>query len=82
MDNKMVVWIISGLLGIINYLFWGRIKKLENEIEKLESKYSAIEKNYIKRFEEIHSRLADVEKNIIKEIYTVKLSVIKNKEMS
>jgi hypothetical protein len=71
-------WIIGALLGLVNFLFWSRIKRIEKDVDETKKKSSSIEKNYLTRFEELHSKLSDVEKNIIREIYNVKLSTIAN----
>jgi hypothetical protein len=67
-------WIIGALLGLVNFLFWSRIKRIEKDVDETKKKSSSIEKNYLTRFEELHSKLSDVEKNIIREIYNVKLA--------
>jgi len=72
MNEKIYIWIIGGLLSLVNFLFWSRIKRIEKDLEEEKKKSSAIEKNYISRFEELHSKLNEVEKNIIKEIYNIK----------
>ena len=76
MNEKIYIWIIGGLLSLVNFLFWSRIKRIEKDLEDEKKKSSSIEKNYISRFEELHSKLNEVEKNIIREIYSIKLSVI------
>jgi len=73
MVENIYIGILSALLGIINFLFWGRIKRIEKDIEEEKSKSSSIEKNYLSRFEELHMKLNEMEKNIIKEIYDIKL---------
>ena len=73
MVENIYIGILSALLGIINFLFWGRIKRIEKDIEEEKSKSSSIEKNYLTRFEELHMKLNEMEKNIIKEIYDIKL---------
>jgi hypothetical protein len=77
---SIYIWVLSGLLGIVNFLFWGRIKRIEKDIEETKSKSSSIEKNYLNRFEEIHQKLNEVEKNIIKEIYDIKLLAIRGQK--
>jgi hypothetical protein len=62
------------LLGLVNLLFWSRIKRIEKDIDETKQKSVSIEKNYLSRFEELHSKLSDVEKNIIREIYKIKLA--------
>jgi len=76
MNEKIYIWIIGGLLSLVNFLFWSRIKRIEKDLEEEKKKSSLIEKNYTTRFEELHSKLNEVEKNIIREIYSVKLSAI------
>ena len=78
MNEKIYIWIIGGLLSLVNMLFWSRIKRIEKDLEDEKKKSSSIEKNYISRFEELHSKLNEVEKNIIKEIYGVRLSAVSN----
>jgi hypothetical protein len=73
MVENIYIWVLSVLLGIVNFLFWSRIKRIEKDIEETKSKSSSIEKNYLTRFEEIHLKLNEMEKNIIKEIYDIKL---------
>ena len=80
MNEKIYIWIIGGLLSLVNMLFWSRIKRIEKDLEDEKMKSSSIEKNYISRFEELHSKLNEVEKNIIREIYSVKLSAIDTKK--
>jgi len=72
-------WLIASLLGLVNFLFWSRIKRIEKDVDETKKKSLSIEKNYLTRFEELHSKLSEVEKNIIGEIYNVKLTTIANK---
>ena len=74
MNENNYQWIIGALLGLVNFLFWSRIKRIEKDVDETKKKSSSIEKNYLTRFEELHSKLSDVEKNIIREIYNVKLA--------
>ena len=78
MYENIYLWIIGSLLGLVNFLFWSRIKRIEKDVDETKKKSSSIEKNYLTRFEELHSKLSEVEKNIIREIYNVKLSTISN----
>lgn len=71
--EQIYFWIIGGLLSLVNLLFWGRIKRIEKDIDETKNKSSSIEKNYLSRFEKLHTKLGDVEKNIIHEIFEVKL---------
>ncbi len=80
MNERIYIWIIGGLLSLVNFLFWSRIKRIEKDLEEEKKKSSSIEKNYISRFEELHAKLNEVEKNIIREIYSVKLSAIDTKK--
>ena len=75
MSENIYLWIIGGLLGLVNMLFWSRIKRIEKDVDETKKKSSSIEKNYLSRFEDLHNKLGEVEKNIIREIYNVKLSV-------
>ncbi|MBU2492678.1 MAG: hypothetical protein KJ571_08650 [Bacteroidetes bacterium] len=76
MEEKQIYLIIIGALaGVVNILFWARIKRIEKDIEETRQKSTTIEKNYLSRFEKLHRRLGEVEKNIIRKIYEVKLSV-------
>jgi len=79
MNEKIYIWIIGGLLSLVNFLFWARIKRIEKDVDEMKKKSSAIEKNYLSRFEDLHNKLSEVEKNIIKEIYSIKLSAMNNK---
>lgn len=74
MNEKIYIWIIGGLLSLVNFLFWSRIKRIEKDVDETKKKSSSIEKNYLSRFEELHNKLSEVEKNIIREIYNVKLA--------
>ena len=76
MNENIYLWIIGGLLGLVNLLFWSRIKRIEKDIDEVKQKSYSIEKNYLARFEELHSKLSDVEKNIIHELYKIKLMSI------
>lgn len=78
MNENIYLWIIGGLLGLVNMLFWARIKRIEKDIDEVKKKSSSIEKNYLSRFEDLHNKLSEVEKNIIREIYNVKLSAFSN----
>jgi hypothetical protein len=80
MDEKIYIWIIGGLLSLVNFLFWSRIKRIEKDVDETKKKSSSIEKNYLSRFEELHNKLSEVEKNIIREIYKVKLSAVSNQK--
>ncbi|MEW6701554.1 MAG: hypothetical protein AB1298_02440 [Bacteroidota bacterium] len=72
MNENIYLWIIGGLLGLVNMLFWSRIKRIEKEVDETKKKSFSIEKNYLSRFEDLHNKLSEVEKNIIKEIYSIK----------
>ncbi|RJQ63181.1 MAG: hypothetical protein C4517_04980 [Stygiobacter sp.] len=74
MHKNTFIWIISGLVTLVNFLFWSRIKRIEKDVDEAKKKSSAIEKNYLSRFEDLHNKLSEVEKNIIREIYNVKLT--------
>ncbi len=78
MNENIYLWIIGGLLGLVNMLFWSRIKRIEKDVDETKKKSSSIEKNYLSRFEDLHNKLSEVEKNIIREIYNMKLSAISN----
>ncbi len=78
MSENIYLWIIGGLLGLVNMLFWSRIKRIEKDVDETKKKSSSIEKNYLSRFEDLHNKLSEVEKNIIREIYNIKLSALSN----
>jgi hypothetical protein len=78
MNDSIYLWIIGGLLSLVNFLFWSRIKRIEKDVDETKKKSSSIEKNYLSRFEDLHNKLGEVEKNIILEIYNVKLSALSN----
>ena len=78
MSENIYIWIIGGLLSLVNFLFWSRIKRIEKDVDEAKKKSSSIEKNYLSRFEVLHNKLSEVEKNIIREIYNVKLSAFSN----
>lgn len=72
MNDNIFFWIISGLVSLVNFLFWSRIKRIEKDVDETKKKSSSIEKNYLSRFEVLQNKLSEVEKNIIKEIYSIK----------
>ena len=74
MSENVYIWIIGGLLGLVNMLFWSRIKRIEKDVDETKKKSFSTEKNYLSRFEDLHNKLSEVEKNIIKEIYSIKLA--------
>ena len=76
MNENIYIWIIGGLLSLVNFLFWSRIKRIEKDVDETKKKSSSIEKNYLSRFEDLHNKLSEVEKNIIREIYNIKLLAI------
>lgn len=76
MSENVYLAIISGLFGLVNLLFWNRIKRIEKDVDEAKKKSSSIEKNYLSRFEELHLKLSEVEKNIIREIYSIRLSAV------
>ena len=76
MSENFYIWLIGILLGLVNFLFWSRIKRIEKDVDETKKKSSAIEKNYLSRFEVLHNKLSEVEKNIIREIYNIKLSAV------
>lgn len=78
MNENIYLWIIGGLLGLVNMLFWARIKRIEKDVDETKKKSASIEKNYLSRFEDLHNKLSEVEKNIIREIYDIKLLAVSN----
>jgi hypothetical protein len=78
MNENTYIWVIGGLLSLVNFLFWSRIKRIEKDVDEAKKKSSSIEKNYLSRFEDLHNKLSEVEKNIIREIYSVRLSALSN----
>ena len=76
MDERIYIWIIGGLLGLLNMLFWNRIKRIEKDVDEVKKKSYLIEKNYLSRFEDLYNKLGEVEKNIVREIYSMKLTAI------
>lgn len=72
MSENTMLWIVGGLVSLVNFLFWSRIKRIEKDVDEAKRKSSTIEKNYLSRFEDLHNKLSKVEKNIIKEIYSIK----------
>jgi hypothetical protein len=73
MNDVTYIWIIGGLLSLVNFLFWNRIKRIEKDIEENKNKAIIIEKNYLSRFEDLKDKISEVEKNIIKEIYSSRI---------
>ena len=67
--NENIGIILGGLLGMINFLFWNRIRRIEKDIEGNVKRSNLIEHNYLDRFEKLNDKLNEVEKNIIREIY-------------
>jgi len=67
--NELVVGVVGVLWGLVNFLFWSRIKRIEKDIEDSIKRSNRIEHNYLDRFERLNEKLSEVEKNIIKEIY-------------
>ena len=80
MSENIYLWIIGGLLGLVNMLFWSRIKRIEKDVDDTKKKSSSIEKNYLSRFEDLHNKLSEVEKNIIREIYNIKLLAVSHQQ--
>ncbi len=79
MNERIYIWIIGGLLGLLNMLFWNRIKQIEKDVDEVKKKSYLIEKNYLSRFEDLYNKLGEVEKNIVREIYSIKYSVLSSK---
>jgi hypothetical protein len=67
MENILLT-IISCLWGLVGFLFWSRIKRIEKDIELNFKKSEIIEHNYLDRFEKLSDKLNEVEKNIIREL--------------
>ena len=80
MSENIYIWIIGGLLSLVNFLFWSKIKRIEKDVDETKKKTNSIERNYLSRFEELHNKLSEVEKNIIREIYNVKLLAVSSKK--
>lgn len=80
MSDNIYLWIIGGLLSLVNFLFWSRIKRIEKDVDETKKKSASIEKNYLSRFEDLHNKLSEVEKNIIREIYNIKLLAISHQQ--
>ena len=70
--SEIIIGVVGALWGLVNFLFWSRIKRIEKDIERSLKKSDIIEHNYLDRFEKINNKLNEVEKNIIKEIYKAK----------
>ena len=67
--NNLIIGVVGILWGLVNFLFWSRIKRIEKDIEDNVKRSNRIEHNYLDRFERLNEKLSEVEKNIIKEIY-------------
>ena len=67
--NNLIIGVVGVLWGLVNFLFWSRIKRIEKDIEDSIKRSNRIEHNYLDRFERLNEKLSEVEKNIIKEIY-------------
>ena len=67
--NEVVVGVMGVLWGLVNFLFWSRIKRIEKDIDENKKLCKTIEHNYLDRFEKLNEKLNEVEKNIIKEIH-------------
>ena len=67
--NNLIIGVVGILWGLVNFLFWSRIKRIEKDIEDNVKRCNRIEHNYLDRFERLNEKLSEVEKNIIKEIY-------------
>ena len=67
--NEVAIGVVGILWGLVNFLFWSRIKRIEKDIEDNVKRSNRIEHNYLDRFERLNEKLSEVEKNIIKEIY-------------
>ena len=67
--NELAIGVVGILWGLVNFLFWSRIKRIEKDIEDNVKRSNRIEHNYLDRFERLNEKLSEVEKNIIKEIY-------------
>lgn len=80
MSENTMLWIVGGLVSLVNFLFWSRIKRIEKDVDETKKKSASIEKNYLSRFEDLHNKLSDVEKNIIREIYNIKLLAISHQQ--
>jgi hypothetical protein len=80
MSENTMLWIVGGLVSLVNFLFWSRIKRIEKDVDEAKRKSSAIEKNYLSRFEDLHNKLSEVEKNIIREIYNIKLLAVSHQQ--
>ncbi len=76
MKENIYIWIIGGLLSLVNFLVWARIKRIEKDVEECKKKSTELERNYLSRFEDLYNKLSEVEKNIIREIYSLKLAAI------
>jgi len=59
MNEKIYIWIIGGLLSLVNFLFWSRIKRIEKDVDEAKKKSASIEKNYLSRFEDLHNKLSE-----------------------
>lgn len=82
MDTTIVLFVISGLLGVINVLLGLGFKNMKEEIksandkaDKNQEKVNALEvemaetkTNYVERFSEIKDVIHSVEKNILAQI--------------
>ena len=67
--HELAIGVVGILWGLVNFLFWSRIKRIEKDIEDNVKRSNRIEHNYLDRFERLNEKLSEVEKNIIKEIY-------------
>ncbi len=75
MGNNILLWVIGGLLGMVNFLFWARIRRIENDVEKNISKAEQIERNYLGRFERMYEKLDKTEMKILQKLHEIELEV-------
>jgi len=58
----------AGVVGLVIKLAWDKIKGIEKRAGELDSRADSLEKNYIRRFEDMQSHMTNVKEEIVGKI--------------
>jgi hypothetical protein len=74
--DPFIVFIISSLFTVMNYLFWGRIKRMEKDITENKNEMKQIKELSFDRLEELNETINEAERNILERIHEFEKNIL------